>query len=972
MNVLLGLILSDEFGLDARSEQRRRIGGRPDILVFVKGLKVGIEGSYSASDALGDAKEKVRKGIADIALALHYVPHFDMNASEIELKQELIESSFKVRIIVNKDNENALVSKLGIDTTRTVGEWFETNIQGIKRVLEEIFQFYVREEDFEATIQQVEDSINDFVSALNETDANRTVAKRLYNILYRLNGLSFANYEEIAELLYAQAALATFLSIVFFQSVRTHHGLRSIESFIREAGVRGGLSQAFEEIRVGVDYKPIYTLSQEIIDELPDSLSDRLKELLRVANQASSNRTFLRRDFFGRIYHKIVGDWATRKGLATYYTTVPASFILAYLSVFTKTGLFRDPDFSSINVCDFACGSGTLLSAAYSAILDRYVLEKDDVDIASFHKETLEKHIWGFDALRYAVQMASLILTLHNPDVGLSNLNTKAIPLGTTKTETEESKGVGEVILGSLTLLNSPLNSLLPLMPGETLPAHDASIVSDSASPLDHMPKKFDLIIMNPPFTRATGRSGRSNPGLFGFIIDKTARKRILDEYNEFRKTVRNSLRLKYGHFNRWSVDELEDIGQAGEGLLFLYLSNAWVADNGKIAFVLPKSLLTGITWYLARAMLFSEFDLEYIIISYDSENGYNFSESTSLSETLIVCKKGHGDGNVGCKFVLLEKKPRTSLGAISLAQSVMAITEESGTINSTEFGAEIFVADRSELKDNMDNWGRLCAFPLPELNAYVLMVLKGKLSANVSVPIARLSEIATIGIDRHGFYQNFAVTENAKQSFPALYGGEEGNRLTIFIEPNARVIARSKHGRDVFNSFSSNLIVPERFRVDTAHVTAMFVTERIITNMFYSVKFRGVHNDRRAKALALWLNTTWGLLTIFSNREETEGGWIGLKMTHWKLMPILDITQLSEKVLQNLEEMFDRYSSRDFHRLPMQFQISSEREEFDSEFLVALGLSPIDMKQHYEDIATSLNVWLGGRNHADLTARNA
>ena len=66
MNVLLGLILSDEFGLDARSEQRRRIGGRPDILVFVKGLKVGIEGSYSASDALGDAKEKVRKGIAGI------------------------------------------------------------------------------------------------------------------------------------------------------------------------------------------------------------------------------------------------------------------------------------------------------------------------------------------------------------------------------------------------------------------------------------------------------------------------------------------------------------------------------------------------------------------------------------------------------------------------------------------------------------------------------------------------------------------------------------------------------------------------------------------------------------------------------------------------------------------------------------------------------------------------------------------
>jgi methylase of polypeptide subunit release factors len=38
---------------------------------------------------------------------------------------------------------------------------------------------------------------------------------------------------------------------------------------------------------------------------------------------------------------------------------------------------------------------------------------------------------------------------------------------------------------------------------------------------------EFDLIIMNPPFTRATGRGGRKGGGLFGFILDEEVRTYI-------------------------------------------------------------------------------------------------------------------------------------------------------------------------------------------------------------------------------------------------------------------------------------------------------------------------------------------------------------------------------------------------------------------------------------------------------------
>jgi hypothetical protein len=55
--------------------------------------------------------------------------------------------------------------------------------------------------------------------------------------------------------------------------------------------------------------------------------------------------------------------------------------------------------------------------------------------------------------------------------------------------------------------------------------AEDASILRDNNVP-EKIPL-FDLIVMNPPFTRATGRGGREGGGLFGFILDESVRKDI-------------------------------------------------------------------------------------------------------------------------------------------------------------------------------------------------------------------------------------------------------------------------------------------------------------------------------------------------------------------------------------------------------------------------------------------------------------
>ena len=200
--------------------------------------------------------------------------------------------------------------------------------------------------------------------------------------------------------------------------------------------------------------------------------------------------------------------------------------------------------------------------------------------------------------------------------------------------------------------------------------------VSGEGGPVE-LPSIFDLIIMNPPFTRATGRVGvefeEKEKGLFGFLADESLRKEVKKKYDKVRNKVREDL-IKFASvfFKEESLssdiktafleiisekrkkakrkkDENEEnkdglkqyfsIGQAGEGFLFLYLAYKYVKSGGVIAFVLPRSVLAGISWFLARVLLASKFHLKYVIVSSDPY-GYNFSEGTSLSEALIVAKK--------------------------------------------------------------------------------------------------------------------------------------------------------------------------------------------------------------------------------------------------------------------------------------------------------------------------------------------
>jgi type I restriction-modification system DNA methylase subunit len=930
------------------------IDGSTGIVLLYKGFRIALEGSYEAHVAEKNAIERLESGLCDIAVAIWYDRHvFPGEVAEDEIEEILERSVLRARFFIPGENVTRNLSHFlekrskGSSRELLTQGWLRVNVSLLRDSIDQAIQHLVLEERVRKAEEEIERFINRLIKTLGSVDRDLAICRELYNVFHKLYGLSIGEVEDIREMIYGKAALAILLSAIFYESIRAKHGLKPLKSLVRGRNGLSALEKAFDNI-VKINNQPIFSIAKEIVEKLPIDVQPAIMDLIGFASNIASNKTLLRRDFAGKIYHTIVGSWAVRKNLATYFTGIPSSYLLARLALATPNRAWQSlSSLENFRTADLACGSGTLLSASYDGLLYLYTRDRLkeglEVDVEGFHKTVLEKTIWGLDSLRFATYITSTILALHNPEASPQSMNIYTAPLGIGPN--------GSVFMGSLDLVRRTLTNY----PRDR----------DRKGEMIDLPERFDLIIMNPPFTRATGRGGRKEAGLFGFIADKHAREKLLRSYKRLREYVRYMLSetsegkafLKEleTSLNGDGVKTFLEIGQAGEGLLFLYIAGELVKEGGRIAFVLPRNLLSGVSWFLARSFLASRFHLEYVIVSNDPEEGYGFSESTDLSECLVIARRveKHVEDERTC-IVNLVRKPRTALEGVWLAHEIIdrcgKAAEIDITLGSSSLGSNVeagrscgivYTIPRRLLLKHLDNWGKLLAYTNPRLSNHVLELLDGRIrlgAREIRIPVKRLGEIAVIGIDRHQFHDSFRRAAEAPGSLPALYGGGEELRSRLQTDPNAWILPKDERARRLFEMFANNLLVPERIRFNTAHVTAIYVTKPVLSNIFYAVKLKTGNDAKKLKALCLWLNTTWGIMSIIAHREETEGAWSSLKITHWKLLPVLDITSLPEDKINTLSEIFDMFKHSELKRLPEQYSPpQEERIELDTMVLKVL-----------------------------------
>jgi len=276
----------------------------------------------------------------------------------------------------------------------------------------------------------------------------------------------------------------------------------------------------------------------------------------------------------------------------------------------------------------------------------------------------------------------------------------------------------------------------------------------------------------------------------------------------------------------------------------------------------------------------------------------------------------------------------------------------------------------RKELLENLDNWGRFVSLPSLETLKEMTHLLDGDLKIgkqHFEIPLTRFNNlIASIGVDAHRFIDTFQMVQgNVPGSVEVLQGGEEEQRQRISTSPNAYALPIIDAGKSIFEEKAGQLLVPDRIRVNTAHVVSLFSNMPVISNIFYAVRLKD-ENERRLKALCLWLNITWGILTILGSREETHGGFVRIKMSQWRLLPVLDIDSLSKAKIKALAAVFDEFKNKEPTRIPDQYGLHGEydkiRIDLDLAFLKALDIhvKESDLIPFYKEIGASMGQWMG------------
>ena len=667
-----------------------------------------------------------------------------------------------------------------------------------------------------------------------------------------------------------------------------------------------GLRNAWRDICDNIDYVPVFQLAADILHVLGDGPDEvRMPVISPLVKAMEDTRKLEGHDLSGRLFHTLLTD---AKFTGAYYTSVPAATLLSRL-VFQDWPPhvdWADHEFpASLNVADLACGTGTLLMAV-AAEVERRHTDAGGENAAELHKAMVEQALHGYDVQLSAVHFAATSLAMLNPDIQFDRMNLYVMQLG--------AEG-SDISLGSLDFLGTDEASVqFALSAEETgVATREAERVSGGGTRgaeegVTATLPDLDLAIMNPPFTRSVGGNL-----LFG-SLPSTERRKLQKEL---------SLRLKTRRAS----------ATAGLGAAFVAAASPKMRPGeGRLALVLPATVCTGPSWEQTRALIERDFALDVVITSHDPTR-WNFSDSTDLSEALLIAtRRPRNDHKMERRttFVNLWQNPDGVLDAHRMAQAIT--TAEPAKLEDT--GAALLEVDGQHVGEFVSipesklvggKWSGV-QFARADLirsagkllnDGEVWVPGEGKIT---KIPLSRLGDLGSVGPDRRDVWDGFERTD-AVTAYPMVENHDTEYRRRLLTEPDKYLapLPGPRPGRKLkpvaqLWPKAGRLLVAERLWLETNRVVAMWSDTKVLSNVWWPIRLEDISIE---KALAVWLNSSLGLLTILAQRTSTRGGWVATKKADLEDLPVLDFRQLSIPQLRRLSDLFDKMAEAEFERLP-------------------------------------------------------
>ena len=665
------------------------------------------------------------------------------------------------------------------------------------------------------------------------------------------------------------------------------------------------ISAAWDDI-LQINYWAIFAIARDIVNQLPAYDAAQILDRLRdTAQSINAGGAIFAHDLTGRIFQRLIAD---RKYLATFYTLPSSAALLARLAVAKLNGIdWADANaIGRLRVADFTCGTGALLSAVYEQFAGRH--ERAGGAPTALHKAMMEDVLYGCDVMPSAIHISGATLSGIQPGLGFDLSRLYAMPYG--------RQADGSIQIGSLELLQS--SSVMTLFNMNDLARRTGSRGEETASqvPVEFPEESFDLVIMNPPFTRSTNHGGAHhdvvNPAFAAFGAPAADQTRMGDRLNRF------------GANNCYH-------GNAGLASAFAAVANRKLRPGGVFAFVLPLVAAAGQSWDKFRRMLAAEYtDISVISIAAANFDSISFSADTGLGECLIIARKRVGDEPKAqrAQFTSLRQRPQDIAQASIVASAILA-NPDVRRIEDGPYGGEPLSLGTEKIGETLDMPqsadGKLSAVRL--YDAAVAQTAHSLTQSTLWLPaqpqplelkMAQLGSVGKRGLVSRDIIEPPTrgpfdkIEPSATATYPALWNHNARKETRIICEPDSQLQVRrglEDKAAAVWNTASRAHHNVEFGFASQPLCVAITEFPSIGGRAWPNVQFADARFDY---AFALWGNSTPGILMHWWHASLQHAGRGAISIRAAESLPILDLRALTDAQLATAQEIFDEFRERE------------------------------------------------------------
>lgn len=648
-------------------------------------------------------------------------------------------------------------------------------------------------------------------------------AERIKNETETTNKIGTILYQEAGEQTNRMGIAIVANAFNFHTAIAGNHGIPTLAELRKNNAVISiyDILDEWNRIINDVNYWPVFKLASDILKCIPAMWLQQIIQILtKMTDQLINVGVTSMHDISGRMLQKLIAD---RKFLATFYTLPSSAAFLAELAIPQMNFGWSDKQkYSELKIADFSCGTGTLISAAYSSVLSRY--RRSGGNDKNIHTTMMENSMIATDIMPVATHLTTSQLSSAHPTTTFQKCKVYTMPYGYTETH--------GTTIGSLDLIiQEGLQSLFPettIKPIQTVDsgqpnqldfpnsaAQHTNHEPDSANDIEILGSSLDLVIMNPPFTRPTNHETAEVPvpSFAGFETPAEEQKRMSKRLTNIRGQLSRIPNAVAGTSEHDLPNHHMDgtrlpagNGNAGLASNFIDLAHAKVKPGGVIAFVLPFTFVNGGAWAGARQLIADYYENTMIVsVAHYGNKTRAFSADTGMAEILLISTRRRDKKPTrSISYVNLFRRPANILEAVELARIARGVSRANESVSRFEFGDQHI---GNHIRASLSNGG--CAGLVNSEIAEAMIALKRglitmrTLLGSVSVPVTKLSN-PNLGIRGpvHRDIGNRRNIDNSRSifrivdystgaSYPALWNHDASNERCIEVMPDAQGIPR-------------------------------------------------------------------------------------------------------------------------------------------------------------------------------------